>query len=75
MRVVQMKPFSAPSSNTSHFQRTEPVPPKEKKPVLDIRRFERDDWILLGIIAALVMDGCTDYILLIALGYLFIAGL
>ena len=37
--------------------------------------FEKDDYILLGIIAVLVFEGCDDYILLAALGYLFFMGI
>ncbi len=36
--------------------------------------FEKDDYILLGIIAVLIWEGCDDYILLAALGYLFFMG-
>ena len=36
--------------------------------------FEKDDYILAGLIAVLVFEGCDDYILLAALGYLFIKG-
>ena len=37
--------------------------------------FEKDDCILAGLILVLVLEGCEDYILLAALGYLFIMGL
>ena len=37
--------------------------------------FEKDDYILAGLILVLVMEGCEDYILLAALGYLFIMGI
>ncbi|MBQ3023491.1 MAG: hypothetical protein IJD91_09315 [Clostridia bacterium] len=40
-----------------------------------LSRFETDDYILAGIILVLVFEGCDDYILLAALGYLFIMGL
>lgn len=39
-----------------------------------LSHFEKDDYILLGIIAVLVWEGCDDYILLAALGYLFFMG-
>ena len=39
-----------------------------------LSRFETDDYILAGLIIVLVLEGCDDYILLAALGYLFIMG-
>lgn len=51
------------------------APPPAPQPVLDFKRFKKDDWILIGIIFTLILEGCTDYILLCALGYLFIVGL
>ena len=39
-----------------------------------LSRFEKDDYILAGLIIVLVLEGCDDYILLAALGYLFIMG-
>lgn len=45
---------------------------------IDIKRilsqFEKDDYILAGLILVLVLEGCDDYILLAALGYLFLMG-
>ena len=40
-----------------------------------ISKFEKDDYILAGILIALIAEGCDDYILLVALGYLFIMGI
>ena len=40
-----------------------------------LSRFETDDYILAGIILVLIFEGCDDYILLAALGYLFFMGL
>ncbi len=40
-----------------------------------LKGFEKDDFILLGIIAVLIWEGCDDYILLAALGYLFFMGI
>ena len=37
--------------------------------------FGSDDYILAGIILVLIFEGCEDYVLLCALGYLFIMGL
>ena len=36
---------------------------------------EKDDYILAGIILVLVLEGCDDYILLAALGYLLFMGI
>ena len=45
---------------------------------IDIRkilsRFEKDDYILAGLLIVLIFEGCDDYILLAALGYLFLMG-
>ena len=76
MRVIQMDPSSKPSQNSfpppiSAQHNSENV----KKISLDISRFKKDDWILLGIIATLILEGSTDYILICALGYLFLMGL
>lgn len=78
MRVVQMNPFS--SRPGSFTQPRTSAPPALSLPVapsspFDIKSFKKDDWILLGIIAVLIMEGSDDYILLCALGYLFLVGL
>ena len=39
-----------------------------------LSQFEKDDYILAGLILVLVLEGCDDYILLAALGYLFLMG-
>lgn len=39
-----------------------------------LSKFNEDDYILLGLIAVLIFEGCDDYILLAALGYLFFMG-
>lgn len=74
MRVIQMNPSSLPVK-----ERVRPiVPPSAKavpKPVVDIKAFKTDDWILLLVIAALILEGSDDYILICALGYLFLMGL
>lgn len=74
MRVVQMNPSSLPVR-----ERVRPtLPPPASvvtKPTLDIKAFKKDDWILLAIIAALIFEGSDDYILICALGYLFLMGL
>ncbi len=50
-------------------------PHKKSRPLFDIKSFAADDWILLAIIVTLILEGSEDYILLCALGYLFIVGL
>jgi len=77
VRVTQM-----PASGGHNIRVTEspgrrnPVPVASKG--IDVKRilsnFEKDDYILLGLIAVLVFEGCDDYILLAALGYLFLMG-
>ncbi len=39
-----------------------------------LSNFETDDYILAGLIIVLIFEGCDDYVLLAALGYLFIMG-
>ena len=77
MRVVQMNPYSTVSP--SPFKPTEPVVREEHITPsvnrLDFKNFKTDDWILLAIIAVLILEGSEDYILLCALGYLFVMGL
>ncbi|MGM9552506.1 MAG: hypothetical protein ACI3XA_09665 [Clostridia bacterium] len=83
MRVIQMSPFSSPSQSytapTSNVvllpQTKEPGPIKNKGFKIDFKNFKQDDWILLGIIIILVLEGSDDYVLLCALGYLFVVGL
>ncbi|MBR5535493.1 MAG: hypothetical protein IKU60_02460 [Clostridia bacterium] len=75
MRVIQMNPSSRPKE----INFTVPPSPApsfgEKKAPFDIKSFKKDDWILIGIILVLILEGSDDYILLCALGYLFIMGL
>ena len=47
---------------------------KDSGPLNFLSSLKKDDYILAGIIIALIMEGCDDYILLAALGYLFIMG-
>lgn len=82
MRVVQMNPFSNTPRGYGNAagEETLDLPPESDKKDLrrfkiDFKNFKADDWILLGIIAALILEGSEDYILLCALGYLFIMGL
>ena len=79
MRVTQMPA----GGGTGSVQRSISVPitPKayESRGGIDIKkilsRFEKDDYILAGLIIVLMLEGCDDYILLAALGYLFFMGL
>lgn len=82
MRVVQMNPFSnAPRGyqNAAEAENINFPSESDKKDLrkfkIDFKNFKADDWILLGIIATLILEGSDDYILLCALGYLFIMGL
>ena len=76
MRVTQM-----PAGGSVHRSTSVPEMPKaqESRSTIDIRkilsRFEKDDYILAGLILVLIFEGCDDYILLAALGYLFLMGL
>ena len=81
MRVTQMSAFSnAPLKNKPAVQITH-TPPAEKTIPFSgnigkiLAGFDKDDYILLGLIAVLMFEGCDDYILLAALGYLFIMGI
>lgn len=75
MRVVQMNPSSNHEKEIFERPTFRPAPPSFKKSILDPKAFKKDDWILLGIMLALILEGSEDYILLCALGYLFIMGL
>lgn len=75
MRVVQMNPSSPQSFEHRALPPPRPSPPPRQKTISGIKNFRTDDWILLGIIAALIFDGSDDYLLICALGYLFIMGL
>ncbi len=75
MRVVQMNPSSAPLRERRLPPPPKPLPSVPKKAAFDIKSFKADDWILLSIIAILILEGSDDYILLCALGYLFLVGL
>ena len=80
MRVTQMSAFNN-GKNTAPPVSFAAVPvhrePQKKERGLQklLASFETDDYILAGIIIVLIMEGCEDYILLAALGYLFIMGL
>ncbi len=80
MNVRRMDPFVSPQKNlpppaperfSYSNRRTEP----RITDVFNFKNFKKDDWILLGIIGTLILEGSRDYVLLCALGYLFIMGL
>ena len=91
MRVTTMNAFTASPrrqrNTVGNAAAPEGNPPekaentiiKNRRRPLDLKTllsgFEKDDYILAGLIIVLVLDGCDDYILLAALGYLFIMGL
>jgi len=82
MRVTQMSAFSEskykyPSKKTqSSFDAV--IPPTINKTLSSfnkiLSKFETDDYILAGILIVLILEGCDDYVLLAALGYLFVMG-
>jgi len=86
MNVRQMNPF-LPKSAAPKEAHPLPKPSVAAAPpggdifseklaaALDYKSFKKDDWIILGIIAALIFEGSRDYVLLCSLGYLFLMGL
>ncbi len=81
MRVTQMSAFAPSKQNAAPPQNTVQSVVRYQEPVFQkngigkiLSGFEKDDYILLGIIAVLIWEGCDDYILLAALGYLFFMG-
>lgn len=79
MRVTQMPSGGGKKNYGLPYASTPVTVPDKGASAPDIRkilsRFEKDDYILAGLIIVLVLEGCDDYILLAALGYLFIMGL
>ena len=81
MRVTQMNSFStAPSAVKpvvpKPYAAPSPTPASIPGNIGKILSgFDKDDYILLGLIAVLIFEGCDDYILLAALGYLFFMGI
>ncbi len=83
MRVTQMNAFpekeSTPYRAQYHSMKRRPPANPVNDTAKKLRRifsdFQTDDYILAGIIIVLILEGCDDYILLAALGYLFIMGL
>ena len=76
MKVTQLP--TTTTGNASARQAPHPSAPPVRTGGIDIgkilARFEKDDYILAGLILVLVFEGCDDYILLAALGYLFLMG-
>lgn len=76
MRVVQMSAHSKPPNYSSVTPpHTPPSSQTEKLHLINFKNFKSDDWIILAIIFALIFEGSDDYILICALGYLFLMGL
>lgn len=81
MRSRSMNPFIDRSISESIFPAPEPAvtappPAAEQRGIAKlIGNFQMDDYILIGIIAVLFFEGCDDYMLLAALGYLFLMGI
>ena len=77
MKVTQLPAISRNNYQGERVPRISP-PVLNHADGFDIKkilsRFETDDYILAGIILVLIFEGCDDYILLSALGYLFIMG-
>ena len=78
MRVTQM-PATTPTRSNPAQKSSVVFPDEKRRNGIDIgkmlSRFQKDDYILAGIILVLVLEGCDDYVLLAALGYLFVMGL
>lgn len=53
-------------------QRSDGVKTEKKKGFLS--DLDKDDMLLFGLIAILLLNACDDYLLLLVLGYLFISG-
>ena len=81
MRVTQMNAFPERENIKPYapypavHRISSPVNGTAKKLSRIFSKFETDDYILAAIIIVLILEGCDDYILLAALGYLFIMGL
>ena len=80
MRVTQMStkpsPRTAKAAGTPEYRVPVNNGPYGKGKLLQLlSEFEKDDYLLAGIIIVLIAEGCEDYILLAALGYLFVMGL
>ena len=77
MKVTQLPTRSAGNIRVERAQ--EFVVPQQNPRGIDLGKlisgFEKDDYILAGIIIFFIFEGCDDYILLAALGYLFFMGL
>lgn len=80
MRVTQMSAFN--TSQKQPGRAMMPVQPqvyRQPQGGINLKKliseFSTDDYILAGLIIVLILEGCDDYILLAALGYLFIMGI
>ena len=78
--VIPQKPYN--NSEVKKNVQNIPLTQKEPKPFkddknskLNFNNLKADDLLILGIIAVLIWNSCDDTLLILALGYLFIAGL
>ena len=69
--VPEEKPVSEPIFSEPELP-VETVRKDEKQGVLS--DLDKDDMLLLGLLAVLILNACDDYLLLVILGYLFISG-
>lgn len=72
-----MDPFTDSSRRPALASAAPPSPvQKEEGGILKkLEELKKDDYILIGIIAVLFLEGSEDYILMAALGYLFVMGI
>ena len=77
MRVTQMSASNRPEKARVVSAPAPPMVQKENSRGIGgiLSDLKKDDYILIGIIAALIFEGCDDYVLLAVLGYLFIMGI
>ncbi len=55
--------------------REEPIQIEEKKETPSFfKDLDKDDLFILGLILLLILNACDDYLLLAALGYIFLSG-
>lgn len=69
MHPYEKKPQKNECKEENHQK---PIKKKEEKNDGFLANLETDDFILLIVILALILDDCDDKILLIALGFVFI---
>ena len=78
--VVPQKPYnnSEVKKDIQNIQQNKKEPKpfnNDKSNKINFSNLKADDLLLLGIIAVLIWNSCDDTLLILALGYLFMAGL